>query len=203
MKIKLVRGAVLIGLLLFIVALVIDVGLGFFYPPLLVTKEFASRLHPLALTISIYSGLSLISGYLINILSTSKTTSARFSKKKFFGQLKKQAWVLFICLIISPLIGYLIYSMVINIPATLLHKNAQKETIQFEAIATSAWPARKDIRKNCQHHLLFDSPKISSEIQFICINQDQWLYFRGIDFPVTVTLYGKKSFYGYELDLHK
>lgn len=198
MKINFLITLALPGILMFLFMLLIFVVMAPFYPPLLVTPEFAKLLHPFGLVMSTYVGFSLIFvHFVVNILPVSRS----FSKKKLFDNIKKHKWILVGVVFSSLLIGYLTYGMIINIPASLLHQNAPKEDVQFQAIATSAWPARRDLRKNCQHHLLFTAPEISPNVQFVCITTDQWLYFTSAEYPITITLRGKKSYYGYELRL--
>jgi len=195
MKIKVLSIAALIGVLLFLVTLITFLAMGFFLPHLLVTLEFAATIRPFALSASLYVGLSLLLAHSANRLRTSKP----FSRRRFFKDINKEKRTLLILAFASAFIGYLMYVMVIKIPADFLHKNAPKETVQFNARATSAWPARKELRKDCRYHLLFDAPKISSDIQYVCINGNQWLGLRNAQYPITITLYGKKSPYGYEL----
>lgn len=195
MKIRILRILAIIGFLLFFVTLIISVTMGFFLPPLLVSLEFAATARSLAITGAIFTGLSLLCGQIANILQTSNIPS----KKKLFKYISKQIWTSLPVIFTALFFGYLTYIMLIDIPASFLHITASKEHIQLDAIATSAWPARKDLRKNCQYHLLFDAPKISSEIQYVCIDWNEWLTFRSTDYPITIRLDGQKSYYGYEL----
>jgi hypothetical protein len=91
--------------------------------------------------------------------------------------------------------------MLINMAASLLHISAPKEYVEIKANMSSAWPARKDIRYDCKYGLIFDTPKISPDIQRICLSKEQWPYYRELDFSKenTITIYGEKSYFGYDL----
>ncbi len=199
MKIKALRVAGLIGLSLFLVMLIIYLIMGFFWPPLLVTIEFATTVRPLAFIIAVYAGLSISLTYFGNILRRYEAPS----RIKLLEYISKQKGRLLLIVISSLLIGYMTYSTVIDVLAGFLHEGASKEAVQLEVRTTSVWSATRDLRKNCQYHLLFDAPRISSDIQYICLDWDQWLHFQGATYPITITLQGKKSYYGYELQYQK
>lgn len=198
MKIKLLAGLALSGIIFFVVLLFSDVTMTFFYPHLLLTFEFTRQMRPYAILGGSYSGLALACSSFIPLLQMRQ----RSSKKKFREHLKRQAGMLFTILLVSAGIGWMTYYMIIDIPASILHRHAAKETVEFEAWATLAAPAR-DLQGDCTHHILFHEPRISTSIQYACLTWGQWQSLRDLDFPVTVTLYGKKSYYGYELRYRK
>ena len=185
----------IVGLLFWIITLSVYVTMGFFLPPFLVSPEFAATARSFAFIGAIFVGLSLMGAQTANILQTSTVPS----KKELLRYVSKQIWASLAVIFAALFLGYLTYIMLIEIPANLLHTIAPKEHVQFDATANSAWPARGDPRKNCQHHLVFDIPKISSDIQYVCIDWNQWLEFRGANYPITVHLDGQKSYYGYTL----
>jgi hypothetical protein len=184
------------GIILFFFIMIVYVIVTTIFPPLLVALAFTQDLHIYILGISIYVGCSFPIAYIISQLKSQPN-----SKKKQEAVPKKLITIITagLFLIVGPCLGWFTYGEIISISAYSLHQSAPKEDIEVDVIANSVWSASRDIRKNCQDHMLFDTPKISSAIQYVCIDWRRWAQVYGGQKNFKVTLYGRKSYYGYEL----
>ncbi len=200
--IKLIRIFSAIGMLLFFIILCAFVSFLIVYPRVLITYEYRNSAIYFVLPLSIIIGLSFLVTQ-INFENLHYRVSRSLNKPR--GRKPKKRPIIsnsiVFYLFLSAFVGALVYSMLPSMSASYLHQKASKEYVQFEAVFSSAWPAGKDIRAGCQYHLLFDSPKISPNVQYVCLRDAQWPYYRDLDFSAknTVILYGEKSYYGYEL----
>ncbi len=191
-----------IAALLFILLLCGFLSFSLIFPPLLVTYEYAHDIKCIAVSIAIYIGGSTFLTQ-INFENLHYQISRKIKKPR--GRKPKKRVIFsknfLIFSFISIFMGAFSYLMLLSMPASYLHANAPKEYIEIEAEFSSAWPARKDIRNGCQYHLLFDTPSISPNVQSVCLSRSQWPFYRDLDFNkgIKITLYGEKSYYGYEL----
>jgi len=155
------------------------------YPRILVSPEFNARVTPVAFVVSLYvAGSFLFRIFLDKTLKNVERTKVNnlFAMVFILGC----SWITFMG--------------VISLPATVLHQIATKERVEIDVVVNSAWPSHRSLRPDCQYRAMFDSPKISSSVQSVCLRDfNQWIYFRDIKKPVSVTLYGEKSYFGYEL----
>jgi len=182
------------GILFFLIILIVSVIQIFIYSHLLISFEFESLMRPYALAGAIYVGISFSVGQ-FSLL----TQSFQASKKKFISKLKSNIGLFIATLFIAIFLSLMSYEFLISIPANYLHNKASKTNIEIKVIANSAWPHRYKI-ESCPYGLVFDVPKISHSVQSVCLGYSQWPYFRDVDYPIEVTLFGNKSFFGYELN---
>ena len=182
---------------LFIAMFITSLIVGFLFPPLVISREFVAIEHVPALVGAILFVLCFLYDGIANNLQEPSMPSRK--RKKLFPYIRQQIWISLPVIIPVLALGYIMYFMLLFVPASLLHTIAPKESVQFDVIATSASRSTKELRKNCKYHLEFEVPKISSEMQYVCIDEDQWLGLRGAGYPTTIHLEGQKSYYAYEL----
>ena len=194
-RLKIIRIATLVGLGLFFVVLFLDVALSLFSAHIIISPAFGRTMLPYGLATGCFSGSSLVIGVIFAQVKLGK----RSWPKKIFAHLQKNLGQSLVYALTSTLVVFVTAYGVIDIPAQILHARAPKEHISIDAIATSAWPARRDLRHDCQHHLVFHEPRIGFGVQYVCISWSDWVYFRSADFPMTIRLSGERSDYGYAL----
>jgi hypothetical protein len=192
--VKYLRFGILGGFAIFIIALAVGLISSMIYPPLLVSLEFKQDIYLYALVTSLYVAFSLSLPHIIEMPDRSSDSQQKLNVKR-----KRFSTITVVGILSALLFAWLTYIEIVSSSASFFHQSALKENVKIEATANSAWPARRDLRKDCQHHLLFDTPAISSSVQFVCINWNQWTFFRSAEMPIKVILYGKKSYFGYEL----
>lgn len=171
------------GLVLALIMLLTSVILLNAFPPVLISAEFSRDIYPFALIAAFYAGSAFL---FATIIKTGRTSKSK--RDKFSGML----------LVAALWAGLLTYISVISIATIYLHQNAPKESVVLEVVVTSAWPSRR-LRADCSYVIMVNSPKHFSSVQSVCINDQQWSYFSDVEKPVSVILYGQKSYYGYEL----
>lgn len=195
---------ILVGMISFFVLLIAMVVFIAGTPSVLITFEFSRDVRLFSLFIAFYLGLSFLAPTILiftKISPRKKYDHGEPTKKQVTIQINKSPRGIGLAVFTALGVGVFSYFIVINVAAAFFHMSAPKEMIEIKAKMTSAWPARKDIRKDCQYHLLFDTPKISPAIQSICLSKEQWPYYRDLDFSEEnmIILYGNKSYFGYEL----
>ena len=192
------------GMIFFCLLLTMFIIFTMGFPPVLTSFEFSKNIRLIAFIIALYPGLSFLAPAFFTF--SEKTPRKKYhhgkrTKKQIIIQRNKPPKNIEIAVFTALGIGVFSYFILIKMPATFFHMSAPKEYIVIKANMSSAWPARKDVRSDCKYKLLFDTPKISPDVQAICLNKEQWPYYRDLDFSEknTVILYGEKSYFGYEL----
>jgi len=199
MQIKLLRFYVRSGLVIFTILLLINIFYKVASPHLVVSSQFQQDILSYNLILSIYVGTSLLLAFFSDeqkpiSISTNK------SRAKLNIPFKKIGGVG-----VALFLGWLIYTdLTPSLLASYFHQGTPKENVAFNAVIHSVGKASiKDFQQNCPYHIYFNTPKISASIQYVCVNSEQWLYFRDTEKPLTIELCGKKSYFGYELQYCK
>jgi len=179
----------LIGMIIFFVLMITTIIISFTQPRILPSLSYVHQIFPISLAVSVYVGLFHF------LLLKSKLIS---SKKKTQKRMVIEDWsFMFVLLIGSLLLGLLTYMAIIVDSATIMHRISPKENITLEVMVNSAWPSRRGLSGTCRYGLVFDNPKVSI-LQSVCIDREQWMFFSH-EKPITVVLFGKKSYFGYDL----
>jgi len=161
-------------------------------PNVVITDAYRQDILPLAGILAVYAGSAFLVPAFINVRrpgTTSRTTKI----------LRKQPVRRQLILIFTGLMaGCITFVGLPSITATYLHQNAPKENVEIETVVSSAWP-HKSFRADCHYSIMVDFPENALLPQSVCIDNQQWAYFSAVAMPVRVTLYGEKSYFGYEL----
>ena len=182
---------------LLLVTLIISPIVAFFFRPILISREFEAIEYVPVLVIAIFSGLYCLYEQIATRLQEPSPPSRK--RKTLLQSVRQQIGVVLPEILEGLIIGVLTYFTLMYVPAKLLHTIAAKEFVQFDVIVTSTGRTNKNLRKDCQYYLQFDDPQISSDMQSVCLNKDQWLELRNASYPTTVHLEGQKSYFGYNL----
>lgn len=180
---------------LFIGTLIATLIVAFFFPPILISREFAAVEHFPSLVVAIFIGLGFLSERIADRLQEYSYSVPSRRRKTRFQHISQQIWIVLPEVLSGLMVGTLMYFMLMIVPGNLLHTIAPKESVQFDVIVNSTGHSSKEFRKACQYYLQFDVPKIAWGAQSVCLNEDQWLELRA----TTVHLEGQKSYFGYEL----
>jgi len=176
-------------MIIFFVLMITTIIISFTQPRILPSLPYVHQIFPISLAVSVYVGLFHF------LLLKSKLIS---SKKKTQKRMVIEDWsFMFVLLIGSLLLGLLTYMAIIVDSATIMHRISPKENITLEVMVNSAWPSRRGLSGTCRYGLVFDNPKVSI-LQSVCIDREQWMFFSH-EKPITVVLFGKKSYFGYDL----
>ena len=179
---RLLRLFSLSGILLFLLLLIISIIFAFVYPPLLVSIDFARKMQPYAYFFAFYIGCAMLSSLFLR--------NKLVQNRKF----------VFVVIFTAIFIGFLSYLTIINTAADFLHAQAPKEHIVIEIVTSSDWSRRSLYGLKCNISLMFDQPQIGYFSQSICLSADEkWKYLANKKHPMRLTVYGEKSYYGYEL----
>ena len=192
------------GIIFFCILLVTFVVFIMGAPLVLISFEFNNDVRLFALLAALYPGLSFLASpfFIFSKISPRKQYhKGRPTKERVIVQIDKSPKHIKSTIFVALCFGMLSYLISINMAASLFHMSAPKEYVEIKANMSSAWPDRKDIRSDCKYQLIFDTPKISPDIQRICLSKEQWPYYRELDFSKenTIIIYGEKSYFGYEL----
>jgi len=200
------RYARIIWFRLLIAMVITSLIMDFFYPGFVISREFATIEHVPALV----GAILFVLCFLYDEIESKLQESSVPSRNKRFLYIRKLIWLSLTAIIPGLVSGYLMYFALLFVPASLLHTIAPKVSVQLDVKATAAWFPGIDLRKSCKYRLQYEIPKIStvghsgdvswdSNVQYVCIDEDQWLGLRGTGYPTTIHLEGQKSYYGYEL----
>jgi hypothetical protein len=174
---------------LFIGTWITSLKVAFFFPSILVSREFEAVEQFPVLVVAIFSGLYLTYEQIANRLQEPSAPSRR--RKTLFEYTRQQIWIVLPDILSGLFVGSVMYFMLMYVPASLLHTIAPKESVQFDVVAISTGRSTKEFRKSCQYYVQFDVPKISSERQSVCLDKNQWLRLRNAGYPTTIHLKGK------------
>ncbi|MBI5351032.1 MAG: hypothetical protein HZB50_00175 [Chloroflexi bacterium] len=199
MQIKILRFYVRSGFVIFTILLLLNIFYKVTSPHLVVSSQFQQDILSFDLILSIYISVSLLLAFFTDE-PKAVPVSTNESRAKLNIPFKKIGGVS-----IALFLGWLIYTdLTPSLLASYFHHGAPKENIAFSAVIHSVGKASiKEFQQNCPYHIYFDTPEISASIQYVCVNSEQWLYFRNTEKPFTVDLYGKKSYFGFELQCCK
>ena len=181
------------GIILFLLLILVTAITSLIGPLILPSLKYIHDVLPIAIAISIFTGLSLLVSHLQRIQKSILATRTRKPDKN-----EKLSPEIPMLLCISLFIGFLTFAAIIKVSATLLHQTSPKQNISLEVLVNSAWPSRGDLSGKCPYGLVFDTPRISF-LQTVCINQEQWRFFQNQKMPITVVLTGQESYFGYDL----
>lgn len=197
MKTNILKYAGIVWQRLFIGTLITTLIVVIFFPPILVSYEFAAIAQFLALAGAIFCGLSCSYEQITYRLRTPGKSSTR--RKRLYRYIGQQTWILLPEILAGLFVGAVMYFMLIYVSVSLFHAIAPKEAFQFDIVANSIRPSTEKFSNNCPYYVQFDVPQISPEAQSVCINENQWRDLGRASFPTTIHIEGEKSYFGYEL----
>jgi len=179
----------LIGMIIFFVLMITTIIISFTQPRILPSLPYVHQIFPISLAVSVYVGLFHFLLLKSQLISSEKKTQKR---------MVIEDWSFMLVLLIGSLVlGLLTYMAIIVDSATIMHRISPKENITLEVMVNSAWRHRK-LSGTCKYGLVFDNPKVSI-LQSVCIDREQWMFFESHEKPITVVLFGQKSYFGYDL----